>query len=99
MTYLAYNWNLDFLTPFIHFAPPLLPASSNYQSVLCIYELGLCDFYFWETYARFMILQNAYDCGLYFMNNKADFVSLICYDIYNIFRYYSLENCLLLFIP
>ena len=28
-----------------------------------------------------MLLQNGFDCGLYFMNNKADFVSLICCDI------------------
>ena len=28
-----------------------------------------------------MLLQNGFDCGLYFMNNKADFVSLIWCDI------------------
>ena len=49
-----------------------------------------------------MLLQNGFDCGLYFMNDKADFVSLICCDIVfsnfvknfkNLFIFKLKDNC------
>ena len=42
-------------------------------------------------------VQNGHVCGLYFMNNRSSFVSLICYDISNIFKFDSLYR--LLFVP
>ena len=81
LTYLFCSLNVVTFDLLHSFWPSLLPVSSNYQSLLCFHELGLWDFYFWETYARFMLLQNGFDCGLYFMNNKAHFVSLIYCDI------------------
>ena len=43
---LIYNWELYLLTPLYPFCYPLPPSSGNYQSVLCIYELGVFLFCF-----------------------------------------------------